>query len=217
MIFVNLAGKSQIQNVFNMKIAFIFLWLTVFSLNSVLGQDKSILIAKDSTSVGKPVKKSASHPYRRWGDGGAGLGLDYGGLIGVKASFYPIKYMAVFGAVGWEIVGIGWNVGILGRIIPADGKHGTRPYLKVMYGVNGATQVKGKNGYDEMFYGLTVGAGLELRFGKIKKNGINIDLNVPFRSPEFFDMVSRIKNDPQIDLKNDPWPVTISVGYMVEF
>jgi hypothetical protein len=40
---------------------------------------------------------------------------------------------------------------------------------------------------------------------------------VPFRSPEFFDMVSRIKNDSQIDLKNDPWPVTISVGYMVEF
>lgn len=186
-------------------------------LTVILAQEKTNQVTNDTIPTLKSQKKTKMKPDRRWGDGGAGLGLDYGGLIGVKASFYPIKYMAVFGAVGWEIIGIGWNVGILGRVIPADGKHGTRPYLKVMYGVNGATQVKGKNGYDEMFYGLTVGAGLELRFGKIKKNGINIDLNVPFRSPEFFDMVSRIKNDPQIDLKNDPWPVTISVGYMVEF
>lgn len=200
-----------------MRIRFILFLFIVLSAQVMWAQSKSVLITKDTSATHVTEKKVNRYSTRRWGDGGAGIGLDYGGLIGVKASFYPIKYMAVFGAVGWEIIGIGWNVGILGRIIPADGKHGTRPYLKVMYGVNGATQVKGKNGYDEMFYGLTVGAGLELRFGKIKKNGINIDLNVPFRSPEFFDMVSRIKNDPQIDLKNDPWPVTISVGYMVEF
>ena len=186
-------------------------------LTVILAQEKTNQVTNDTIPTLKSQKKTKMKPDRRWGDGGAGLGLDYGGLVGVKASFYPIKYMAVFGAVGWEIIGIGWNAGILGRIIPADGKHGTRPYLKVMYGVNGATQVKGKNGYDEMFYGLTVGAGLELRFGKIKKNGINIDLNVPFRSPGFYDMLSRIKDDPQIDLKNEPWPVTISVGYMVEF
>ncbi|NCA77824.1 MAG: hypothetical protein EOM90_15965 [Alphaproteobacteria bacterium] len=200
-----------------MKKHIVLVMIMLMPLTVILAQEKTNQVTNDTIPAVKSQKKTKMKPDRRWGDGGAGLGLDYGGLIGVKASFYPIKYMAVFGAVGWEIVGIGWNVGILGRIIPADGKHGTRPYLKVMYGVNGATQVKGKNGYDEMFYGLTVGAGLELRFGKIKKNGINIDLNVPFRSPEFFDMVSRIKNDPQIDLKNDPWPVTISVGYMVEF
>ena len=29
-------------------------------------------------------------PEHRWGDGGAGLGIDYGGLIGVKVTFYPM-------------------------------------------------------------------------------------------------------------------------------
>lgn len=200
-----------------MKKHIVLVMIMLMPLTVIFAQEKTNQVTNDTIPTLKSQKKTKMKPDRRWGDGGAGLGLDYGGLVGVKASFYPIKYMAVFGAVGWEIIGIGWNAGILGRIIPADGKHGTRPYLKVMYGVNGATQVKGKNGYDEMFYGLTVGAGLELRFGKIKKNGINIDLNVPFRSPGFYDMLSRIKDDPQIDLKNEPWPVTISVGYMVEF
>ncbi|MDD4603164.1 MAG: hypothetical protein PHF97_05105 [Bacteroidales bacterium] len=154
---------------------------------------------------------------RRWGDGGAGIGLDYGGLIGAKATFYPIPYMGVFVAGGWELVDFGWNVGFFGRLFPADGKHGLRPYLKVMYGVNGATKVNGKSGYDAIFCGVTTGVGLEIRFGKLKKNGINVDLNVPFHSPDFFDQVSRMNNDPSVKASTSIVPIAVSVGYNVEF
>jgi hypothetical protein len=180
-------------------------------------QDDSRLITKDTTIVALLKAKPAVKPERRWGDGGVGFGIDYGGLIGAKATFYPIPYMGIFAAGGYELIGLGWNVGCLGRIIPADGTHGARPYLKVMYGVNGVTKVTGKSSYDKMFYGVTIGFGLETRFGRMKKSGINIDLNVPFRSPDFFDQVNQIKNDPQVKMTNSPIPISVSIGYNVEF
>jgi len=180
----------------------------------VNAQDQIKLVTKDTVIT--PVK-TASKAERRWGDGGIGIGIDYGGLFGVKATFYPIKYMGVFVAGGWELIGIGWNVGCLGRFVPADGQHGVRPYLKVMYGVNAMMRVTGKSGYDKMFYGVTAGIGLETRFGKTKKSGINLDLNVPFRSPEYFSQLNQLKNDPEVKLNNTPLPITISIGYNVEF
>lgn len=177
-------------------------------------KDNTLLVTKDTTIVTtKPPVKAE----RRWGDGGVGIGIDYGGLIGAKATFYPIPYMGIFAAGGWELIALGWNVGVLGRIIPADGKHAARPYLKVMYGVNGATKVDGKSSYDQLFYGVTVGVGLETRFGKHRKSGINLDLNVPFRSPEFYDQINQMKNDPQIKMTNSPLPISFSIGYNVEF
>ena len=161
------------------QLYFLFI-LALFTTFTVSGQENQHGVIIDTTTFAKhPVKAE-----RRWWDGGVGLGLDYGGLIGVKATFYPVSYMGIFASGGWEVIGIGWNAGCLGRLLPADGKHGVRPYLKVMYGVNAVTKVTGKNGYDKMFYGVTVGIGLEVRFGRAKKNGLNLDLNVPFRSPQ---------------------------------
>jgi hypothetical protein len=196
-----------------MRIIFFLLVFVLSSVQILFGQDNTKLVTKDTTIFVKhPVKAE-----RRWGDGGAGIGLDYGGLIGAKATFYPISYMGIFAAVGYELIGLGWNVGCLGRIIPADGIHGVRPYLKVMYGVNGVTIVSGIGGYDKMFFGVTAGFGLETRFGKKKKSGINIDLNVPFRSPEYFDQINQIKSHPQIKMTNSTIPISISIGYNVEF
>ncbi len=187
--------------------------MVLFSIQTVSGQGNSHRVILDTTTFSKhPVKAE-----RRWGDGGIGLGLDYGGLIGVKATFYPVSYVGIFAAAGWELIGIGWNAGCLGRLLPADGKHGWRPYLKAMYGVNGATKVTGKNGYDKIFYGITVGVGLEARFGRMKKNGLNLDLNVPFRSPQYYDMVDRLKRDPQIKMNNSTLPIAVSIGYNAEF
>lgn len=203
----------MLQNFSPMKsICLLFLLLSIV-IQTVSGQDNPQRAIIDTTTFAKhPVEAE-----RRWGDGGVGIGLDYGGLIGVKATFYPISYMGIFAAGGWEIIDIGWNVGCLARLLPTDGKHGARPYLKVMYGVNGVTKVTGKSGYDKMFYGVTVGIGLEARFGRTKKSGLNLDLNVPFRSPQYFDMIDRMKRDPQLTMKNSTIPIAISFGYNVEF
>jgi hypothetical protein len=138
-----------------MKHLFLLSIVALFAIQTVSGQENPQRAIIDTMTFARhPVKAE-----RRWGDGGVGIGIDYGGLIGVRASFYPVSYMAIFAAGGWEVIGIGWNAGVLGRLLPADGKHGYRPYLKVMYGVNGVTKVSGKAGYDKMFYGLTTGIG----------------------------------------------------------
>ncbi len=196
-----------------MKKMVAFVLMTILATNLLMAQDH----VKPSLNDVPVLTKQKPKAERRWGDAGFGLGLDYGGLVGVKATFYPIPYMGVFGAVGWEMIGIGWNVGCLGRLIPANGTHTARPYLKAMYGVNGATKVTGKSGYDEMFYGFTAGIGVETRFGKHKQSGINIDLNFPFRSPEFFDQIARMKSDPELDMTQSPIPIAISIGYNFEF
>ena len=197
-----------------MKLKLYLLILSAIAFQTVYAQDYSQPNQHDTTRI---LVKKTRIPVRSWGDGGAGFGIDYGGLVGARADFYPNPYMAVFGAVGWEIIGIGWNTGILARLLPADGTHGARPYFKVMYGVNAVSQVSGKSGYDAMYYGVTVGFGLETRFGRSRKNGINFDFNVPFRSPEYFDTLDRMKNDKSLTMKSTPLPITISIGYVVEF
>jgi hypothetical protein len=196
-----------------MKQIFILLILGFLIMPVVFCQDKSNDTKKDTITHVKQIRKAE----RRWGDAGFGFGLDYGGVIGVKATFYPVSYMGVFAAGGWELINVGWNVGVLGRILPADGRYGARPYLKVMYGVNGATKVSGKSAYDKMFYGVTVGLGLEARFGKKRKSGINIDLNVPFRSSQFYKQVSDMENDHSLKMQNEVLPVAFSLGYNTEF
>jgi len=196
-----------------MRHKYYFLLIAFFAIQQVSGQDYSQPVPQDTVKV---IKHSRA-PERRWGDGGVGLGLDYGGILGIKATFYPISYMGIFAAVGWENVGIGYNAGILGRLLPANGTRSVRPYLKVMYGVNGATKVTGKNGYDKMFYGITTGIGLEIRFGRAKKGGINFDLNVPFRSPQFFDTIDQLEHDKSLTMKTSVIPITVSLGYNVEF
>ena len=197
-----------------MKPTLYLLLLCSLAFTTVSGQNFTQPDEHDTTRI---LIKSAPVAVHVWGDAGAGFGLDYGGLIGARADFYPIPYLAVFGAVGWEMIGIGWNTGVLARLIPADGMHGVRPYFKAMYGVNAVTQVDGKAGYDAMYYGLSIGFGLETRFGRSKRSGINFDLNFPFRSPEYFSTLNRMLNDPSLEMKNTPLPITISLGYVVEF
>jgi hypothetical protein len=175
------------------------------------------IFGQDSSKVIMPKKEMFDKPERRWGDFGVGFGLDYGGLIGAKVTFNPIPYMGIFAAGGWELIGLGWNVGVLGRLFPAGGKKHVRPYLKVMYGVNAVTKVQGASEYDKMFYGVTPGIGIETRFGLMRRSGLNVDLNVPIRSSAYFDHINQMKNDPSIEMKNSTIPISISIGYHFEF
>lgn len=175
---------------------------------------------QDTTNLLLTPKKAdslLSRPERRWGDFGVGLGLDYGGVIGVKATFYPIKYMGIFASGGWELIALGWNVGVMGRLFPAGGPKHVRPYVKVMYGVNAAIKIQGWGAYDDIYYGVTPGIGMETRFGKLRRSGLNVDLNVPIRSGSYFYDLNEIKKDPNITMKNSTLPITVSLGYHFEF
>ncbi|MCX6277038.1 MAG: hypothetical protein NT004_02945 [Bacteroidetes bacterium] len=161
----------------------------------------------------KPKSKYEQH----YVDLGVGFGLDYGGLIGIKIAYLPIPYVSVFASGGYYLFGFGWNVGATWHILPSTSRYTLRPNIKLMYGVNGGTMVASADQYNKMFYGVTPGAGLEIMFGKRKKNGIDFDLNFPIHGKDFFDQIDAMKADNNLSDVQTPLPVAFSLGYHHEF
>lgn len=150
-------------------------------------------------------------------DMGIGFGLDYGGIFGVRMTFMPMRYLGIFGCAGILNDGTGWEAGAKGYFIPKSSVKIFRPYIKAMYGVNTEVFIKGTDEYNKHYLGFSAGAGTEFRFGRTKSHGINFDLNVPFRSAEYFTDLNKLRNDPNIDIQFEPGVITISFGYHIEF
>jgi hypothetical protein len=178
--------------------------------SAVYSQADSIPVRNDQ--VNKPVVEVASFV-----DLGIGFGLDYGGILGVQLGVTALKHLTFFGSGGYYKFQGGWNVGIKTLLIAKTSKHAGRPYLKIMYGCNSAIEVEGADEYNKVYKGWTAGLGIELRFGKKKQNGFDIDLNVPLRTGDFWVDFNDMKNDPNIDVIAEPIPITISIGFHHEF
>jgi hypothetical protein len=154
---------------------------------------------------------------RHVADLGFGLGLDYGGLLGVKFAYLPIPNLSVFAAGGYYLFGFAWNTGVTWHILPSTSRYTLRPNIKIMYGVNGGTMVDGASEYNKLFYGFTPGAGLEIMFGKKKRNGIDFDLNFPIHGQDFYNQLDKMENDPMLTGVKKPPPVAFSLGFHHEF
>lgn len=148
---------------------------------------------------------------------GLGAGMDYGG-IGFKAEYLPIKYLGIFGAIGYNFKDPGVNASVQFRPLP-DAKF--EPFLIAMYGYNAVISVKGDSylldqyglrGVNKTYYGFTTGIGGELKVGR-KKNRLYFGLLLPFRSQEFKDNYDIFKNSPYLEKKTEILPIGISVGF----
>ncbi len=157
------------------------------------------------------------YEFPRYTDVGLGLGLDYGGVFGGKFTYTPIKYLGIFAAGGFQLGGFGWQLGVKGYIIPKTSKKGFRPNIKIMYGINAVIFVYDAEQYNDLYPGFSLGPGMEFRFGRLKRHGVNADLNIPIRSEEFYNDWDKLKNDPTITIESEPLPFSISVGYHFEF
>jgi hypothetical protein len=197
---------------------YLFLAVWIFGLLALPVRPEEEIVAPEE-SAGTPASEvnAASVPSNHFMDFGTGLGLDYGGLVGINYAYMPIPYISFFIATGWELITLGWNTGIKIHVLPQDSKHVFRLNFKAMYGVNGATVIIGESDYDKTFVGFTPGIGFEFMFGSQKKNGFDIDLNFPIHGSDFDAQVKRIKADYRVSNFNDPLPVAFSMGYHHEF
>ena len=139
---------------------------------------------------------------------GIGLGIDYGGLIGGRLTVVPTKNFALFGAVGYNLIGLGFNAGAAFRIAPDKN---VCPTLGVMYGYNAVIKIEGAEQYNKTYYGPTLSLGFE--FKPQNKGFWNIELLLPIRSKDYKDDIDDLKNDPNIEMKTEPLPIGFSVGY----
>ena len=139
-------------------------------------------------------------------DGGIGLGIDYGG-IGLRLSVFPIKYLGVFGSIGYNFNGAGYNGGVIAKFRP---EKKIRPYFSAMYGYNAVILVQGLPSANKTYFGASLGLGMNL---KMKSGNFwSFGLVVPFKSREYQNDYDLLDSNPNIDM-TEPLPVQISVGF----
>ncbi len=145
---------------------------------------------------------------------GLGLGLDYGG-VGAKVEFAPDQWIGVFGGFGYNLISFGYNAGASFKLLP---QKKVTPVLLAMYGYNAGLKIKtatpvGTNDlFKKTYYGPTVGAGVEIGYGR-GGNKASISVLVPIRSKEFKDTYDGFK-DMGYKFSTPVLPIAISVGIM---
>ena len=159
-------------------------------------------------------KDSDEKTYPKF-NAGFGLGIDYGG-IGGRVTVVPVKHAFLFGGIGYNINGLGYNVGAGFRFLP---EKRTCPYFIGMYGYNAVLLVfinsQYEKQYNKTFYGPSAGFGLEQRGSKNGKNYFNIELLYLARSKKFKEYKTKLEND--LGAEFFILPVSLSVGYHIGF
>lgn len=153
-------------------------------------------------------KEQARHPEIY---AGLGLGLDYGG-VGANLLIYPIENVGVFTGVGYAIAGTGINGGLKLRF---NSKNPYRRFFATaMYGYNTAIYVTNNSSLDRLFYGPSVGLGMDRRL-RSGNSAFSIQLIVPFRGDDQSNYVSSLKS-MGVTFNNFLFPVLFSVGWKVK-
>lgn len=140
---------------------------------------------------------------------GLGIGLPYGALGG-RLGVNVIDNLNLFGGVGYQLAGVGYNFGILKDF---ETNSATQFYLQGMFGSNAAIVVEGLDEYDQIYTGVTFGLGVKINSQRTEGNFWDIGLLVPIRTDEFKADEETVKNDPRISEFNEAFPVLLTVGF----
>lgn len=144
---------------------------------------------------------------------GFGLGLDYGG-VGVRATVLSFSRVDVFGGLGYNLAGLGWNTGLAYRF--DNGENKVVPFANAMYGYNAVIFVENigyGNAFKEIYLGPTVGGGIELHMSN-RKNYFNFELLIPFRDDQYQKDLDDLKS-LGVTFEAEPLPIGISVGFHI--
>jgi hypothetical protein len=139
---------------------------------------------------------------------GFGSGFDYGGFGG-KLEYSPVRHWGLFGGLGYNLLSLGWNVGISYDFLP-DAT--VSPTICTFYGYNAVSVVENAEEYNMTSYGVTFGGGINIRFGE-SWDKLSINLFIPLRSKKFMDNYDAMKNDSRIEMKRALFPIGLSIGY----
>lgn len=140
---------------------------------------------------------------------GLGLGLPYGG-IGLRLGTNIIDHLNLFGGLGYQISGVGYNIGLRKDF---KSSNMAQFYLTAMYGTNAAIKVKGLPSYDKVYSGASFGLGVKINSRSKEGNYWDLGLLLPLRSSRYLDDEKAVRTDPRITGFTAPWPVLIVVGY----
>lgn len=145
---------------------------------------------------------------------GIGVGLPYGGLVGIRLATNIADELNLFGGVGYQISGVGFNAGLRKEFASSSMM---QFYLLGMFGTNAAIKVVGLPEYDKVYTGASFGMGIKINSRKTEGNYWDLGLLTPLRSSQFKEDEDKMKNDTRISSYTSAWPVLICVGYNFNF
>lgn len=140
---------------------------------------------------------------------GLGLGLPYGG-IGIRLGTNVADELNLFGGVGYQISGVGFNIGIRKDLFTFGM---SQLYITGMFGTNAAIKISGLSEYDNLYMGPSFGAGVKINSRKKEGNYWDVGLLVPLKSSKYKDDETAVQHDPRISTFTAAWPVLFFVGY----
>ncbi len=140
---------------------------------------------------------------------GPGIGIDQGGL-GVQVQCRPVPRLLVFASGGYALAGFGWNFGVGGRLLPYAK---WCPYLTAMYGYNAAIVIQGAADRNGIYYGPSIGIGVEDHRRRNYANFWRFGIVVPFRSAAYRAALDALRADPNFEVTGEPIPISISAAY----
>lgn len=143
---------------------------------------------------------------------GLGFGQDFGG-IGANLLIYPQKNVGIFGGVGYALAGAGFNAGIKVRFMGEKNTAKVIPFAIGMYGYNAAIKVSGSSDLNKIFYGPTIGGGIDYKAFSSSKIYWSLAIFVPLRSSEVDNYIDDLKNNHGVTMKQELIPVTFSLGF----
>lgn len=144
---------------------------------------------------------------------GLGMGFDYGGF-GANLVYFPNKNFGLFAGGGYALGGLGVNGGMKIRF-NADQANKIKPYLTAMYGYNSVIIVKNSSELNKMFYGPTVGFGIDFRLRPGKRGYWTLGLLIPIRNAEVNDYMDDLEKNHGIEFQNKLSPVGFTFGYRI--
>lgn len=145
---------------------------------------------------------------------GLGIGQDYGGFGG-SILYYPQKNIGLFCGIGYNLAGVGYNLGIKSRIAIGSSSSHVLLSALAMYGYNAVIKVADMSELNKVFYGATVGVGVDYKPLKYSDDYITVSLFVPFRSSEVQDYMDYLKQAYNVEFEQGLFPVSFSVGYRI--
>ena len=140
---------------------------------------------------------------------GLGVGLPYGG-VGLKLSHNANDNLTLFGGVGYNFVGVGFNAG-LNIVFPIEKT--TEFFFSGMYGYNAFIYVEGAPELDKAYYGLSFGPGVKINSRRYEGRYWDFGILIPVRSSSYKGDVEDLQNNPFVTFESEPWPVLLFVGY----
>lgn len=144
---------------------------------------------------------------------GVGVGQDFGG-VGIGVLHYGnYKYVGIFGGVGYTPAGIGLNGGLKVRLISSNVRAKVNPFVLGMYGYTTALSVSNDTQLNKIFYGPTIGLGLDLKFRQYSRGFWTLALLFPTDKTKAYDYMQYLRAYKQVTFENELPSFNFSIGY----